>query len=205
MANDVLDYLIEVVSGQSFADYLKERIFDPLGMVDTGFYVPADKLERFSAVYAPAEGGGLKLDDPVDHPHYLFPPRAPSGGGGLVSTAADYWRFAQMLLNQGQFNGARILGRKTVELMTTNALPTGATHSPDPFGGYGLGVEVVGELGSYRGLGSVGKYSWSGAATTHFWIDPAEALIGILLVQLMPFDAQPVRMDFQNLVYQALV
>jgi CubicO group peptidase (beta-lactamase class C family) len=205
MANDVLGHLIEVVTGLSFAEILTERIFEPLGMVDTGFYVPAEKVERFAAVYTPAEDGGLKLLAPADEPRYLVPPRAPSGGGGLVSTAMDYWRFAQMLLNGGELDGTRILGRKTVELMTTNALPHGVMRDGQAFAGYGLGVEVVAELGSYRSLGSVGKFGWSGAATTHFFADPVENLVGILLVQLQPFDAQPVRVDFQNMVYQALL
>jgi CubicO group peptidase (beta-lactamase class C family) len=204
VANDVLGYLVEVTSGQTFADFLKQRIFDPLGMPDTGFYVPEDQLERFAAMYTPAEGGGLKLDPASDSPQYKYPPKAPSGGGGLVSTVMDYFRFAQMLLNRGELDGTRILGRKTVELMTTPALPVGVWRDGIPNSCYGLGVEVITDLGSTYGLGSVGKFGWSGAATTHFWVDPVEELVGIILVQLMPFDAQPVRMDFQNLVYQAL-
>lgn len=204
VANDVLGYLVEVVSGKGFAEFLKEHIFEPLGMVDTGFYVPEEKINRFAAMYTPAEDGGLKLDPSSDSPQYRYPPRAPSGGGGLVSTASDYFKFAQMLLNRGELAGIRLLGRKTIELMTTNALPAGVWRDGVPNSCYGLGVEVVTNLGSTMNLGSVGKFGWSGAATTHFWVDPSEELIGILLVQLMPFDAQPVRMDFQNLVYQSL-
>jgi CubicO group peptidase (beta-lactamase class C family) len=204
VAHDVLGYLVEVVSGQPLDAYLRECIFEPLGMVDTGFYVPAEKLGRFLPVYTPAEDGGLKIDMEIDDPRFVNPPRAPGGGGGLVSTAADYRRFAQMLLNRGELDGARILGRKTVELMTTNALPAGVLRDGVPFSHYGLGVEVISSLGAARSLGSVGKFGWSGAATTHFWVDPAEDLLGIVLVQLFPFDAAPVRIDFQNMVYQAL-
>jgi len=204
VANDVLGCLVEVVSGQSFGDYLKTRIFDPLGMPDTGFYAPEEKWNRLASVYTPDEQGGLKVDPATDAAQFKYPPRAPMGGGGLLSTAADYWRFAQMMLNRGELDGTRILGRKTVELMTSNALPEGVWRDNIPNCCYGLGVDVVTHLGATKELGSVGKFGWSGAATTHFWVDPAEELIGIVLVQLMPFDAVPLRMDFQNLVYQAL-
>lgn len=204
LANDVLGCLVEVVSGKSFGDYLKTSVFDPLGMTDTGFFAPEEKWKRLAAVYTPDEKGGLKVDPATDAPQFKYSPRAPMGGGGLVSTAADYWRFAQMMLNRGELNGTRILGRKTVELMTSNALPAGVWRDNLPNCCYGLGVEVVTDLGVAKELCSVGKFGWSGAATTHFWVDPAEALIGIVLVQIMPFDAVPVRVDFQNLVYQAL-
>ncbi len=204
LANDVLGCLVEVVSGQSFGDYLKSVLFDPLGMTDTGFYAPEEKWDRLAAVYTPDENGGLKVDPATDSPQFKYKPRAPMGGGGLVSTALDYWRFAQMMLNNGELEGERILGRKTVELMTSNALPAGVWRDNIPNCCYGLGVDVVTDLSVIKGLGSVGNFGWSGAATTHFWVDPVEEMIGIELVQIMPFDAVPARMDFQNLVYQAL-
>lgn len=129
----------------------------------------------------------------------------PSGGGGLVSTIGDYLRFAQMLLNRGELDGVRLLGPKTVALMTTNHLPPGIHPFDDPAAGFGLGVSVLTELGQSTVLGSVGNYGWGGAANTNFWIDPQEELIGILMLQYMPSDTYPVVSDFRNLVYQALV
>jgi CubicO group peptidase (beta-lactamase class C family) len=205
LATDVLGYLVQVVSGMPFEDFLKQRIFDPLGMVDTGFYVPAEKVGRFSATYGPDAAGGLKEIDPVSNPHYLNPPANPSGGGGLVSTASDYLRFCQMLLNGGALEGVRLLGRKTVELMTTNHLPDGVYCFNDPSSGFGLGVSVLLDLGKSQMPGSVGNYGWSGAANTHFWIDPKEELIAILMLQFMPIDTYPVIADFHTLAYQAMV
>jgi CubicO group peptidase (beta-lactamase class C family) len=206
VATDVLGCLVQVASGMPFEDYLKQRIFDPLGMVDTGFYVPPEKVARFTAVYGPDEKNGLKaIDlDPATNPSYLKPSRFPSGGGGLVSTAGDYLRFCQMLLNGGVLDGVRLLGRKTVEFMTTNHLPDGI-HPDNPAGGFGLGVDVLLHLGKSALLGSVGNYGWGGAANTNFWVDPKEQLIGILMLQFMPSDTYPVIADFRTLTYQALV
>jgi len=204
-AVDVLGYLVQVVSGLPFEDFLKQHIFDSLGMVDTAFYVPPEKVGRFTVVYGPEKKGGMKVVEKVEGSHYLNPPKAPSGGGGLVSTTQDYLRFCQMLLNQGELEGARLLGRKTVELMTLDHLPAGVDCFGNPHEGFGLGVSVVRDLAKYQNLGSAGNYGWGGAANTNFWIDPKENLIGILMLQYMPIDTYPVVTDFRNLVYQALV
>ncbi len=203
LATDVVGYLVQVISGQPFEDYLKQHIFDPLGMVDTAFYVPPEKAGRFSSVYGPDEANGLKVVDPMNNPRYLKPPSCASGGGGLVSTAGDYLRFCQMLLNNGELEGVRLLGRKTVELMTTNHLPPGVFQGEGH--GFGLGVNVRLDLGQSQELGSVGIYSWGGAANTNFWVDPKEDLIGILMLQFMPIDTYPVVPDFHILTYQAMV
>ena len=204
-AVDVLGYLVQVVSGMPFEDFLKQHIFDPLGMVDTAFYVPPEKVGRFTVVYGPEEKGGMKVVEPVKRSRYLNPPKAPSGGGGLVSTSHDYLGFCQMLLNHGELEGVRLLGRKTVELMTLDHLPAGVDCFGNPHEGFGLGVSVVRELAKSQNLGSAGNYGWGGAANTNFWIDPKENLIGILMLQYMPGDTYPVVTDFRNLVYQALV
>jgi CubicO group peptidase (beta-lactamase class C family) len=204
-AVDVLGYLVQVVSGIPFEDFLQLRVFDPLGMADTAFYVPPEKVDRFTVVYGPEEKGGLKVSEAIKGSRYLHPPKAPSGGGGLVSSTLDYLRFCQMLLNRGEFEGIRLLGRKTVELMTMDHLPVGVDCFGNPHEGFGLGVSVVRDLAKYQNLGSVGNYGWGGAANTNFWIDPKENLIGILMLQYMPSDTYPVVTDYRNLVYQALV
>lgn len=125
----------------------------------------------------------------------------------MFSTTGDYLRFTQMLLNKGELDGVRLLGRKTVELMTTNCLPAGVHLNNDPTNGagFGLGVSLLLDLGKVQQLGSIGNYGWGGAANTNFWIDPVEQLIGIVMLQFMPSDTYPVVVDFRNLVYQALV
>jgi CubicO group peptidase (beta-lactamase class C family) len=204
MSTDVLGGIVQIVAGQPFDHFLQERIFQPLGMVDTDFFVPAEKLPRFAATYGPGEHGGLKLVDGVETSTYTRPARCPSGGGGLVATIGDYLRFAQMLLNRGELDGVRLLGPKTVDWMTTNHLPPSVHPFDDPAAGFGLGVSVLTELGQSSVLGSVGNYGWGGAANTNFWVDPQEGLIGILMLQYMPSDTYPVVSDFRNLVYQAL-
>ncbi len=205
VATDVLGMLVQVVADMPFDEYLKRKIFDPLGMADTSFYVPEAKIGRFAANYGPDEQAGLKV---IDAPHsslYTRSTRRPSGGGGLVSTAGDYLRFCRLLLNQGELDGVRLLGRKTVELMTLNHLPAGVFSFDDPSTGFGLGVSVLLDVAKYQNLGSVGNYGWGGAANTNFWIDPCEQLIGILMLQFMPSDTYPIVPDFRTLVYQALV
>jgi CubicO group peptidase (beta-lactamase class C family) len=210
MATDVLGCLIEVVAGVTLDRFLEDRIFGPLGMEDTGFHVPEAELERFAAMYSPAEQGGLKLlDAPATSP-FRKPPRFLSGGIGLVSTAADYLRFTQMLLNGGEFEGTRLLGRKTVELMTTNHLPDELTPirmQPHTLHGcgFGLGFRVVVNAAQAGLLTSEGEYGWGGAASTSFFVDPQEDLIGLLLTQLMPSRTYPNRDQFKVLVGQALV
>jgi len=202
---DVLGYLIEVVSGKPLDRFFAEEIFEPLGMRDTFFYLPADRADRLVTLYADVDG--LKVSDGTEDPIFLDNPRYPvegarayfSGGAGLSSTAHDYWRFTQMLLNGGELDGRRVLGRKSVELM----------HAPridfdgDGDGDFGLGFEVVGDLGESGELGSVGLYSWGGAFGTAYWIDPAENLIGILMTQARP-QYSTIRARFRTLVYQAL-
>lgn len=210
VAVDVLGYLVQVISGKPFADFLEERIFKPLGMVDTNFYVPQSKLNRFSAVYEPREGGGIKVMDAPSTSDYLNPMRFPSGGGGLVSTAPDYLRFTQMLLNRGELDGIRLISPKTVELMTMNHIPTPLL--PLQIGewaingyGFGLGFNVVLNPAQAGMIGTIGAFGWGGAANTEFWVDPQEQLIGILMTQFMPRDTYPVINDFRVLTYQALV
>jgi CubicO group peptidase (beta-lactamase class C family) len=205
MATDVLGYLVQVVSGMPFGDFLKQRVFEPLGMVDTDFYVPQDKIERFAANYGPGEKGGLKVIDAPATSQFAKPTHHPSGGGGLVSTASDYVRFAQMLLNKGELDGVRLLGRKTIELMTMNHLPDEFRPFEDPSRGFGLGVGVLTDVARSQTLGSVGTYGWGGAANTIFWIDPQEELIGLLMLQFMPNNTYPVVPDFRVSVYQSIV
>lgn len=206
VSTDVLGYLVEVISGQSLGDFFQERIFGPLGMTDTAFHVPAQKVDRFAAVYGP----GLQVVDAPTSGQFTRPDRAHSGGGGLVGTTADYLRFAQMLMNQGVLNGERLLGRKTVELMTLDHLP--AALKPIAIGlspvrgcGFGLGVRVLEDVAASQRSGSVGEYGWGGAANTDFWVDPKEEIIGLFMTQFMPSDTYNARRDFRNLVYQALV
>lgn len=213
-ATDVLGYLVEVVSGMPFDEFLRDRIIAPLGMKDTAFYLTEDKLDRLASVYAPAQnGGGIALLDNslinrVQRPHTLF-----SGGGGLVSTASDYMRFCWMLLNGGALDGARLLAPKTVEMMRSDHLADDLkpfavrkSTSGDTKGcGFGLGFRVVTDIAQHGIIGSNGIYSWGGAASTVFWIDPAEELIAILLTQFMPSSYYPLRREFQVATYQAMV
>lgn len=210
VSTDVLGYLVEVIADMPFDVFLKQHIFDPLNMADTGFYVPQEKIERFAALYSLAENGGLELTDPPATGDYSKPPRNLSGGGGLVSTATDYLRFAQMLLNGGELDGIRLLGRKTVALMTTNHLPDQVLPMEFPgmtlHGiGFGLGFSVVMSVAETQGFETVGNYGWGGAASTHFWIDPEEAVIGLLLTQFMPVGHYPLEPQLKVLTYQALV
>jgi CubicO group peptidase (beta-lactamase class C family) len=210
MATDVLGHVIEVISGMPLDAFLEERILKPLGMDDTGFCVPEEKLDRLSAAYGPTEKGGLELLDAPATSQYCSPPRFLSGGHGLVSTASDYMRFAQMLLNGGELDGARLLGRKTVELMTMNHLPDELIPIQVPphtlHGcGFGLGFRVLVHAAQARRLGSEGEFGWGGAASTSFFVDPKEELTGLLLPQLIPSRYYPIREEFKVLIYQALV
>lgn len=209
VATDVVAYLVEVISGMPLDRYFEEQIFKPLGMVDTTFTVPPEKVSRLSTVYQIMPAGGLQpIDTPANSP-FAQPKRFLSGGGGLVSTIGDYLRFAQMLLNGGELDGARRVSRKTIELMTMNHLPSALL----PFGvskplygyGFGLGVEVLLDVAQTGTLGSVGTFDWSGAANTDFWVDPKEQLIGILMTQFMPSSYFPLRDDLHILAYQAIV
>ena len=234
LATDVLGRLVETLSGKSLDDFFLQEIFKPLGMADTGFYVPAESLERFSACYGPPGGFSfgrdlgrnartnsgqfdntdqaekIELQEAPRDSRFTKPPVFLSGGGGLVSTVGDYLRFAQMLLNGGVLDGNRLLGRKTVEMMRANHLPqklipialNGVAHAGY---GFGLGVSVLMDPPASGAPGSVGIYGWSGAATTQFWIDPVEEMLGIFMTQYMPSGYYPVAREFRVAAYQALV
>jgi len=206
MGIDVLGYVIQVVADQPFDQFLKEKIFTPLGMVDTDFWVPAEKAGRLAEVYGPAEGGGLKVVEAPMGSRYTRPGGWPSGGGGLVSTTEDYFRFGQMLLNQGALDGVRLLGRKTVEWMMQNHLPNGLRQDADGMGGngFGLGGAVLLAPGWSHRPGSAGKFGWGGAANTEWWIDPAEQMQCLLMTQYIPGFTLPIIEDFAQTVYQAL-
>jgi CubicO group peptidase (beta-lactamase class C family) len=206
MSTDVLGRLVEVIADQPFDAFLKERIFDPLAMHDTGFFVPSGQRERLATLYMSDEHGGIQPDH---SPGVAFvePPRLLAGGHGLVSTAADYACFCQMLLNGGTLDGERVLGRATVGLMLADHLP----GQPRPFPpGFpmpeGYSVALAGATcvdGALAGLpASRGSYGWSGLASTRFWIDPLENLTGIFMIQLMPFSDR-VSYLFEVLTYQA--
>lgn len=206
-ATDVVGRLIEVLSGMPLDRFLQERIFDPLGMADTHFYLPAAKLPRFAASYQPDDDGGIELLDApaassrwVRQPHTYF-----SAGGGLVSTATDYFRFHQMMLNGGELDGARILGPRTVRLMTANHTGDKAVWLRGPGFGFGLGYSVTTDLGPSSMPSAEGTYGWGGAFCTVFWVDPEDELIGILMTQVRPYTHLNIRQDFQTLTYQALV
>ena len=208
---DMLGYLVEVISGMPLDRFLDERIFQPLGMIDTHFRLPHEKVPRLAGLYAATDEGLAPVNQAMMDA--LFPDASPSypyegagtflsGGSGLVSTAADYARFAQMLLNGGTLDGARLLSPKTVALMRANHI--GDLVLDDPAGGkFGLGVWVVPDVGRTGELISEGAYGWEGIWNTRFWIDPAENLIGIFMTQVAPYSIRHAR--FQTLVYQAMV
>jgi CubicO group peptidase (beta-lactamase class C family) len=214
VATDVVGWLVEVVSGQKFEDFLDQRIFTPLGMVDTGFHVRIGQEHRFASCYQPTKAGGIELQDDAATSSYLKPPSFISGGGGLVSTAGDYLRFAQMLLNGGTANGHRYISRKTLDLMTANHLPGGvdlpalsrSLFSEAAYDGVGFGLGFATSTKASRTLmpGSDGDFFWGGAASTFFWVDPAEDLIGIFMTQLIPSSTYPVRREVRTMVYAAL-
>lgn len=210
VATDVVGYLVEVLSGKSLADFMQEKIFDPLGMVDTAFHIDPSKLSRFCTLYGKTPNSDFGVLDLPDSSVYLPPVAIHSGGAGLVSTMADYMQFAQCILNKGVLDGVRLLGPKTVELMTSNHLPPGllpiAFEGTDPMlgMGFGLGFGVMLDTAQTGVMGSVGDYGWGGYAETYFWIDPQEDLIGLLMTQYLPSQTYPIRKEFRTAVYQAL-
>lgn len=210
VATDVVGYLVQAISGQLLADFLEERILGPLGMVDTSFEISDEKLDRFVTLYGCLEPGDpyMKVLDAPETSSYRPPVTSHRGGGGLVSTASDYIKFAQMIADGGTYEGKRYIGRKTVELMTMNHLPDHmfplAVTTPFPGYGFGLGFTQVTNVPDTRMSGSLGSHGWSGAADTHFWIDPVEKMIGMILLQYIPSQTVAARDDFQNLLYQAL-
>ena len=212
LSTDVLGRLVEVISGKTFDEFLRERILTPLKMNDTHFFLPENKAARLATVYQFAtEKGLVKAPDHITlqgrgdySPHYPVsgPKRYFSGGGGLSSTAADYARFAQMLLNGGELDGARLLSRKSVELMTTDFLK----EKTAPFGfGFGLGFGIKNDVTFSGELGSKGSYGWSGAFYTRFWIDAKEQLFALSMVQLLTEGGVDLNEKCPTLVYQAIV
>jgi CubicO group peptidase (beta-lactamase class C family) len=191
-STDVVAYLVEVLSGQRFDEFLRQRIFEPLGMIDTGFHVPASELQRFAANYRAGENG-LELADAPATSAFARPQTYFSGVGGLVSTAADYTRFCKMLANGGELDGERILGPRTLQLMATNHLAGGrdmkemggGSRIARPGMGFGLGFAVLLDPAAAGVIGTPGEYYWSGAANTAFFVNPAEDLFVILLTQVM--------------------
>ena len=204
VAVDVQGKLIEALSGMSLDRYLEERIFRPLGMRDTGFHVPTAKLPRFAQMYV-AGKQGLELA-PASSSERFFDQNLKffSGGGGLLSTAADYLNFCQMMLNGGELNGNRLLGRKTVELMTADHLGDIPGRRGSGYG-FGLGVAVHTDPAGSGLNGSPGEYNWSGLAGTRFWIDPKEQMIGIYMMQVLPPRDPDPGLLFKQLVYQSIV
>jgi CubicO group peptidase (beta-lactamase class C family) len=197
----------------SFETFLQEKIFEPLSMVDTHFHVPPDKVNRFASQYQ------HNFKDNSFHlftgsPHiplqdFTIPTNAPSGGGGLLSTTEDYFKFAHMLLNKGELDGTRLLGRKTLEHMTINHLKP--EHMPFGIGlnqasgmGFGLGFSMVIDLARAGVMNSIGNYGWNGAAATNFWVDPQEEIVGIIMTQLMD-NMLPFRDELRVMTYQALI
>lgn len=213
IAMDVLGRVVEVVSGQRFGDFLQARIFGPLKMVDSGFYVPEEKWDRFAANYGPtAKKDGMTLiDDPATSAFRKLPGND-SGGGGMVGTVSDYLRFAQMLVNGGELDGVRILSEEIVEEMTSNQLPE--SLGKDPLGdmlplnseGIGFGYTGAAIMDGYTNtlFGSEGHYAWGGYASTDFWIDKKHKIAGVICTQLIPTGTYPQRVLFQNLVYGAM-
>lgn len=213
VSTDVLGHLVAVISGKPFDAFLRERIFEPLSMVDTDFHVRPGNHGRFAANYARGEGAILTLLDDPKTSAYLAPPVICSGGGGLVSTVADYWRFCQLMLGKGEVDGVRLLGRKTVELMMSNHLrgdmaamgqPRWSESTAEGIG-FGLGFSVTVDPARAQIIGTPGECAWGGAASTAFWIDPAEDMAVICFTQLSPSSTWPIRRELRVLTYQAVV
>ncbi len=214
LAIDVLGHLVEIISGKPLDEFFKERVFGPLGMVDTDFYVPKEKANRLTALYGHTEGPAeLKLlEAPADSPRFNKPAFL-SGGGGLVSTLEDYARFLQMLVNGGELHGARLLSPTTVDLFTINhapaaALPYGFAEGEDLFHqgyGYSLGTRVLMDVSASGKAGSVGEFGWDGAFNTYFWVDRRQALYGLLMTQHSPNNYYPLADTFKQLTYQAMI
>ena len=213
---DIAARLVEIMSGVPYDDYLRTVIFEPLGMVDTDFWVPEDKIGRFAANYERnARKELVLLDDPTVS-SYLRKPKLFNGGGGLVGTMPDYLRFASMMANGGELDGNRILGRKTIELMACNHLQGGANMAdmalPMGYGevgfegtGFGLTVAVRNGPGATGVVGSAGEFMWGGAASTTFWVDPAEELAVVFMTQLMPSGTFNFPDQLRALIYSAVL
>ena len=214
MSTDVCGRLVEVLSGQSLDRYIADNITGPLGMVDTAFHVDPTAADRFTSNYATVGDQIRARIDAFDDSRYLQPPRFLSGGGGLVGTVDDYQRFADMLLAGGSLDGERVIGRKTLEYMTTNHLPLGKTLNDlgqSTFSeavmdgmGFGLGFSVLVDPAENGAIGSVGEFAWGGAASTAFWVDPVEEVTCVFMTQFLPSSQYPIRRQLRATVYQAL-
>ena len=213
---DVAAALVEIISGLPYDEYLRTAVFGPLGMVDTDFWVPESKVDRFAACYGRNARKELVLVDDPTTSTYLRKPKLFNGGGGLVGTTADYMRFATMLANGGSLDGTRLLGRKTVELMTCNhlpgdgdmadfALPMGYGEVGFAGAGFGLTVAVSKGPRATGVVGSAGEFMWGGAASTTFWVDPAEQLAVVFMTQLLPSGTFNFRSQLKALIYAALI
>ena len=210
LSTDVLGHLIEVISGMTLGAFFKSRVFDPLGMTDTGFAVPVDHAHRLATLYEHTQGGFAKMADqnPCTPPVTLE-----RGGAGLVSSMADYQRFADMLLRRGAYDGGHLLARKTFDLMVSNHMggdlaSRGQAHFSETTMegiGFGLGVSVMLDPSRAKIIGSPGEFAWGGWASTAFWVDPVEEMTAILMTQLAPSSAYTLRRDLRVLSYQALV
>lgn len=213
-STDICGYLVEAISGKPFDVYLQETIFDPLGMRDTAFYVAPEKKSRLAANYRRAADKSLRLLDDPETSAYLAPPSLLSGGGGLTSTTADYLRFCEMLRRGGELDGARILGPRTIELMTRNHLTGGrdltqcaiGAFSETAYDGVGFGLGFAMTLDEVRaGSIAAGDYYWGGAASTIFWVDPREDLVAIFMTQLIPSATFNFRGQLKNIIYSSIV
>jgi CubicO group peptidase (beta-lactamase class C family) len=214
VSTDVLGLVVERVSGMKLDRFFEERIFAPLGMVDTSFHVPAEKAHRLGDTWAFDPKRGRVMYDPGETSAWLTPPKLLAGGAGLVSTIADYHRFCTMLLNGGMLDGARIVGRKTLELMTANHLPGGAdltqvsrslfSEATNAGQGFGLGFAVNLDPAKAMLPGSPGEYYWGGMFSTAFFVDPVERITMIFMAQLMPSSTYPIRRQLKTLIYSAL-
>jgi CubicO group peptidase (beta-lactamase class C family) len=215
VSTDVLGYLVQLLAGQPLDDYLRENIFNPLGMPDTGFQVRDEQFDRFAACYQYQSGDQFKLQDDPETSHFRHKNKFVSGGGGLVSTIDDYFRFAQALCQGGEFRGQRIIGRKTLEFMRCNHLPDNqdlpglavGAFSETPYAGtgFGLGFSVKTNVAKSQANGSAGEYGWGGLASTNFFIDPVEELVMIFMTQLIPSSSYPIRQELRAIVNGALV
>ena len=209
VSTDVLGYLVEVMSGMKLEEYFKEYIFEPLEMMDTSFSCPEEKLDRLASLYEHIPNGEPRL---LEIP--FLNTKMASGGGGLFSTMSDYHNFCSMLVNQGEFNGTRLIGRKTLELMTVNHLPDNqdltemseSAFSETPYAGvgFGLGFSVMLDPAKSQTISDIGEYGWGGAASTVFFINPKEDMFVIFLTQLLPSSTYQVRRELRSLVYSAL-
>jgi CubicO group peptidase (beta-lactamase class C family) len=213
LATDVCGYLVEALSGLPFDEYLQKYIFDPLDMADTAFQVAPEKLDRFAANYQRRKDKTLKLIDAPEHSAYRHKPDFVSGGGGLTGTTRDYYRFCEMLRGGGQLDGVRIIGSRTLNLMTQNHLPRGydltemamGSFSETAYEGVGFGLGFAMTLGKVEsGQVASGDYYWGGAASTIFWVDPLEEITVVFMTQLMPSATFNFRGQLKNIIYGAI-